>query len=48
MPEFVKRFGERDAQTGEFAFSDVRSGLIVAMLSIGTLIGALVAAPAAG
>lgn len=41
------RFGQRNAQTGKYAFSNVRSGLIVAMLSIGTLIGALVAAPIA-
>jgi SP family sugar:H+ symporter-like MFS transporter len=47
MPDFVKRFGERDAQTGKYAFSNTRSGLIVAMLSIGTLIGALIAAPVA-
>ena len=47
MPDFLRRFGQRDAQTGEYMFSNVRSGLIVAMLSIGTLIGALVAAPIA-
>lgn len=46
MPDFLERFGERDA-SGEPAFGNVRSGLIVAMLSIGTLIGALVAAPVA-
>jgi hypothetical protein len=47
-PDFAERFGERDAQTGEFAFSDVMSSLIAVMLSIGMLIGGLVAAPAAG
>lgn len=47
MPDFLMRFGQRNAQTGKYAFSNVRSGLIVAMLSIGTLIGALVAAPIA-
>lgn len=47
MPDFVRRFGHYDAQSGQYAFSNVRSGLIVGMLSIGTLIGALVAAPIA-
>jgi SP family sugar:H+ symporter-like MFS transporter len=46
MPDFLRRFGQRH-QDGSYYFSDVRSGLIVAMLSIGTLIGALVAAPIA-
>jgi SP family sugar:H+ symporter-like MFS transporter len=46
MPDFLERFGEVDAE-GEYSFSTLRSGLIVAMLSIGTLIGALVAAPIA-
>lgn len=46
MPDFLRRFGmQRD--DGSYYFSTVRSGLIVAMLSIGTLIGALVAAPIA-
>ena len=47
MPDFLQRFGQRNHATGEYHFSNVRSGLIVAMLSIGTLIGALVAAPIA-
>ncbi|ETN43139.1 uncharacterized protein HMPREF1541_02297 [Cyphellophora europaea CBS 101466] len=46
MPDFLDRFGQRKAN-GEPYFSDVRSGLIVALLSIGTLIGALIAAPIA-
>ncbi|KIW24314.1 uncharacterized protein PV07_10041 [Cladophialophora immunda] len=46
MPDFLERFGLRHSD-GTFYFSNVRSGLIVAMLSIGTLIGALVAAPIA-
>lgn len=46
MPDFLERFGMRHSN-GELYFSTVRSGLIVALLSIGTLIGALVAAPIA-
>jgi len=46
MPDFLRRFGERKSD-GTYYFSDVRSGLIVGMLSIGTLIGALIAAPIA-
>jgi SP family sugar:H+ symporter-like MFS transporter len=46
MPDFLERFGQRH-DNGEYYFSNVRSGLIVGMLSIGTLIGALVAAPIA-
>src|SRR5258706_1005409 len=44
MQVFLERFGEQDS-TGKYSFSNVRSGLIVGLLSIGTLIGALVAAP---
>jgi SP family sugar:H+ symporter-like MFS transporter len=44
MPDFLDRFGETGSN-GEKEFGTVRSGLIVALLSIGTLIGALVAAP---
>ncbi|KAJ4288452.1 hexose transporter hxt5 [Kalmusia sp. IMI 367209] len=49
MPDFLRRFGQRhtNGQTPEYYFSNVRSGLIVGLLSIGTLIGALVAAPIA-
>jgi MFS family permease len=46
QPDFLRRFGQKNSQ-GEYYFSDVRSGLIVALLSIGTLIGALIAAPIA-
>jgi MFS transporter, SP family, sugar:H+ symporter len=46
MPDFLRRFGELQ-EDGSYAFSDVRSGLIVGLLSIGTLVGALVAAPVA-
>ena len=46
MPDFLQRFGQQHAD-GTYYFSNVRSGLIVAMLSIGTLIGALVAGPVA-
>lgn len=46
MPDFLDRFAQTNSH-GEHAFSTVRSGLIVGLLSIGTLIGALVAAPMA-
>ncbi|OAP57717.1 hypothetical protein AYL99_08455 [Fonsecaea erecta] len=46
MPDFQKRFAQSQGD-GKYKFSDVRSGLIVAMLSIGTLLGALLAAPLA-
>ncbi|KIW15226.1 hypothetical protein PV08_05271 [Exophiala spinifera] len=46
MPDFLERFGQHH-HDGTAYFSNVRSGLIVAMLSIGTLIGALIAAPIA-
>lgn len=44
MPVFLERFGEQKPD-GTPYFSNVRSGLIVAILSIGTLIGCLLAAP---
>lgn len=50
MPDFLRRFGQihtSGPDVGQYYFSNVRSGLIVAMLSIGTLIGALVASPIA-
>lgn len=59
MPDYLRRFGEPkfdsagqpiiDPTTGmpQYYFSNVRSGLIVAILSIGTLMGALIAAPIA-
>ncbi|KAE8407764.1 general substrate transporter [Aspergillus pseudonomiae] len=46
MPNFLERYGQQRAD-GTYYFSNVRSGLIVALLSIGTLMGALVAAPIA-
>lgn len=46
MPDFLQRFGEQQAD-GTYAFSTIRSGLIVGLLSIGTLVGALTAAPVA-
>ncbi|KAL3961033.1 hypothetical protein ACCO45_006150 [Purpureocillium lilacinum] len=46
MPDFLDRFGQTDAN-GDKYFSEVRSGLIVSLLSIGTLFGALSGAPIA-
>ncbi|KAJ5091494.1 hypothetical protein NUU61_006364, partial [Penicillium alfredii] len=46
MKNFLQRYGQ-PGPDGSFHFSNVRSGLIVALLSIGTLIGALIAAPIA-
>ncbi|EKG21571.1 Sugar/inositol transporter [Macrophomina phaseolina MS6] len=46
MDDFKRRFADTtDPETGDLAFTNGRSGTIVALLSIGTLIGALVAAP---
>ncbi|KAJ4360160.1 hexose transporter hxt5 [Didymosphaeria variabile] len=49
MPDFLRRFGQRhmNGETPEYYFSNVRSGLIVGLLSIGTLFGALAGAPIA-
>ncbi|KAI1356161.1 hexose transporter [Xylaria sp. FL0043] len=50
MPDFQKRFGEYlpdDQGNYSYKFTSVRSGLIVSLLSIGTLVGALIAAPIA-
>ncbi|EDU47036.1 high affinity glucose transporter ght1 [Pyrenophora tritici-repentis Pt-1C-BFP] len=48
MPDFLDRFADQtDPETGGPAFSNWKSGLIVALLSIGTLMGALIAAPVA-
>jgi len=41
MNNFLTLFGDKPGP----AFSNVRSGTIVALLSIGTLMGALIAAP---
>ena len=46
MPDFLARFGQTHSD-GTNYFSNVRSGLIVAMLSIGTLFGALLGGPLA-
>ncbi|PSN63955.1 general substrate transporter [Corynespora cassiicola Philippines] len=47
MPDFLQRFADQKSETGEISFSHSRSGTIVGLLSIGTLIGALIAAPIA-
>jgi MFS transporter, SP family, sugar:H+ symporter len=44
MKNFLRAFAD---QKNPLAFSNVRSGLIVGMLSIGTLIGALISGPIA-
>lgn len=41
MPDFLQRFADTTVN-GELKFSNVREGLIVGMLSIGTLVGALI------
>ncbi|ODM21282.1 hypothetical protein SI65_04335 [Aspergillus cristatus] len=46
MPDFLNRFGQRKGNGTQY-FSNVRAGLIVGLLSIGTLMGALIAAPIA-
>jgi len=46
MPNFLMLFGDKGTPEKP-AFSNVRSGTIVALLSIGTLIGAIIAAPVA-
>lgn len=46
MPDFKQRFGEVQPD-GTYSFTTIRSGLIVGLLSIGTLVGALTAAPVA-
>ncbi|KAG4437239.1 hypothetical protein IFR05_007293 [Cadophora sp. M221] len=49
MRVFLERFGQRtevtDTHPYGYYFTNVRSGLIVALLSIGTLIGCLIAGP---
>ncbi|KAF2122876.1 MFS monosaccharide transporter-like protein [Lophiotrema nucula] len=50
MEDFLRRFGQihtSGPDTGNYYFSNVRSGLVVALLSIGTLFGALIGAPIA-
>ncbi|KAJ5097584.1 Major facilitator superfamily domain general substrate transporter, partial [Penicillium angulare] len=46
MKDYKQRYGQHKGD-GTWYFSNVRSGLIVSMLSIGTLIGALIAGPLA-
>ncbi|KAJ6006582.1 hypothetical protein N7451_004526 [Penicillium sp. IBT 35674x] len=46
MNNYKHRYGQQKSD-GTFYFSNVRSGLIVSLLSIGTLIGALMAGPLA-
>jgi MFS transporter, SP family, sugar:H+ symporter len=48
MAEFQQRFGQKNGNgDGGYHFSNVRSGLIVALLSVGTLMGALIGGPIA-
>ena len=50
QPDFQQRFGEASEDAAgrvTYSFSPVRSGVIVGLLSIGTLVGALIAAPIA-
>lgn len=47
MKDFLNRFGDQTNADGSPAFSKVRSGTIVGLLSIGTLIGAIIGAPIA-
>lgn len=42
MEDFKRRFAQGPDANGEYNFSVVREGLVVALLSIGTLIGELV------
>lgn len=46
MDDYKQRYGELQSD-GSYAFGNVRAGLIVSLLSIGTLIGALCGAPMA-
>lgn len=46
MDDYLARYGQQQPD-GSYAFSNVRAGLIVSLLSIGTLIGALCGAPLA-
>ena len=46
MSNFLERYGEPDGEGG-YSLSNVRAGLIVGLLSVGTLIGALCGAPIA-
>lgn len=46
MANFLSRFGQLNSD-GTYYFSNVRSGLIVSLLSVGTLMGALIGGPVA-
>ncbi|OJJ51905.1 hypothetical protein ASPSYDRAFT_96064 [Aspergillus sydowii CBS 593.65] len=46
MDDFKRRFGQLQPD-GTYTFNDVRSGLIVPLLSTGTLLGALAGGPLA-
>lgn len=46
MSNYLERYGELNDQ-GKYYFSNVRAGLIVGLLSVGTLIGSLCGAPIA-
>ncbi|KAF2142344.1 uncharacterized protein K452DRAFT_248983 [Aplosporella prunicola CBS 121167] len=47
MTDFLERFADQTDADGSPKFSNAREGVIVALLSIGTLIGALIAGPVA-
>ncbi|KAF2720792.1 hypothetical protein K431DRAFT_225673 [Polychaeton citri CBS 116435] len=47
MPDFLRRFHNTTNEDGSPAFTPARSGTIVGLLSIGTLIGAIIAGPIA-
>lgn len=47
MPSFLRRFHDEGNTQATYAFSNTREGLIVGLLSIGTLVGALLAGPVA-
>ncbi|KAK7417713.1 hexose transporter hxt5 [Neonectria punicea] len=45
MDDFKRSFGTFDSATSSYTISTLRSGLIVGLLSIGNLVGALIAGP---
>jgi MFS transporter, SP family, sugar:H+ symporter len=47
MKDFLHRFGDTTDAKGNPAFSNSHKGTIVGLLSIGTMLGALLAAPIA-
>lgn len=46
MDDYLERYGELNGK-GEYTLSNVRAGLLVGLLSVGTLIGSLLGAPVA-